>query len=409
MISPFELKTTRCLAVFIVLIAGMAFCHEASFAQESSTTGLTSKQRYTQALKKARQLVKELRGISLRFFDSSLAESYEWKEKWPEAVKELSEHKLVLQQATLDWFFECEEPDLELVDIASAVSNEVYVAGDMELTWKLLHKIRHFLPEEDKNNIVLIRRMALVAIKSNRFEGAIEFLRHPDAKASTEELESQLDKNLLMLCPLFIGKWEKEQALLDKEKEADDLPRVKFELTTGDVVVELFENEAPETVANFISLVESGFYDEALFHLVIDGVAAQAGVYSRVKKDPLNYVVKDESRLPKSRSHFVGSLSMVGNKGGRGPASSVFAITMVPTPDLDWDGTEEDEDSQVVFGRVVSGMKNVMALPATLEIDPETEEKKTIRDAERSFINKATVIRKRDHEYTFEKIRVEDE
>lgn len=406
MISPFELKTTRCLAVLIALIAGMAFFSETAFAQDA-TKGLSAKERYEQAVKKGRELAKELRTISVRFFDSSLAESYEWKAKWPEAAKELSEHKLVLQQATIDWFLECEKPDLELVDIVSAVSNEVYIAGDMELAWTLLQKIRQFLPEKD--NIMLLRRMALVAIKTNRFDGAIEFLRNPDSKASIEELEFQIDKNLLMLCPLFIGKWEEEKAIRDKELEADDLPRVKLDTSNGEVIVELFENEAPETVANFISLVESGFYNDSVFHLVVDGVVAQTGIYSRVRKDPLKYVIKNESREPSVRSHFVGSLSMVGNKGGQGQASSVFAITMVPTPDLDWDGTEEDEVSQTVFGRVVSGMQNVMAMEATLEIDEETEEKKHIRDAKPSFINKATVLRKRNHEYTFEKIRIEDE
>ena len=178
--------------------------------------------------------------------------------------------------------------------------------------------------------------------------------------------------------------------------------------STGDVVVELFENEAPEAVASFITLVESGFYDDSVFLPVVSSVVAQTGYYNRTKKDPMDYTIKNESRLPSARDHFVGSLSMVGNKGGRGDASSIFAIMMVPNPDLDWDRTEEDEVSQTVFGRVVSGMDRVFALPATVEIDPETLEEKPIRNSNPGYIVKATVIRKRDHQYTFEKTRIEN-
>ena len=62
-------------------------------------------------------------------------------------------------------------------------------------------------------------------------------------------------------------KVEAEMALRATEKEVDDLPRVKIETTKGTIVVELFENEAPNTVANFVSLVESHFYDGTPFHL----------------------------------------------------------------------------------------------------------------------------------------------
>lgn len=429
MISPFEMKTTRCLAVVLGLVfVGLTLQNvfwgfddpdsevmrdrgdvplpvEVALVQES-TEGPPSKLRYHKELEKGRQLAKELREISLRFFDSSLAESYEWKAKWPEATKKLKDHKPVLQEAAIDWFLECESPDVKLVEIASAISNEVYIAGDMEMAWTLLQKIRQFIPQKD--DILLLRRIALVAVKTNRYEQAVEFLSKPGAKDSIEELESQVDKNLLIMCPLMIEKWNAEKPVRDKELEADDLPRVKLEMSTGDVVVELFENEAPEAVASFITLVESGFYDDSVFLPVVSSVVAQTGYYNRTKKDPMDYTIKNESRLPSARDHFVGSLSMVGNKGGRGDASSIFAIMMVPNPDLDWDRTEEDEVSQTVFGRVVSGMDRVFALPATVEIDPETLEEKPIRNSNPGYIVKATVIRKRDHQYTFEKTRIEN-
>jgi len=50
-------------------------------------------------------------------------------------------------------------------------------------------------------------------------------------------------------------------------------------------------------------------------------------------------------------------------------------------------------------------MKHIMALPVTMEIDEETQEQSEIKDVTPGYIEKATIIRKRDHEYTYEKIR----
>lgn len=86
-----------------------------------------------------------------------------------------------------------------------------------------------------------------------------------------------------------------------------------------------------------------------------------------------------------------------------------FAITLLPNPDLDWDGTDEDTNAQTAFGRVISGLKHVAALPVTMEIDPETEEQKTLKVGKPGLIEKATVIRKREHDYKFEKIRSDEE
>ncbi len=76
----------------------------------------------------------------------------------------------------------------------------------------------------------------------------------------------------------YQGFWKQEQELRQKEAAADDLPRVKLTTTKGDIVIELFENEAPETVGNFLSLVKKGFYDGLTFHRVIAGFMAQAAV-----------------------------------------------------------------------------------------------------------------------------------
>ncbi|MBL9123637.1 MAG: peptidylprolyl isomerase, partial [Planctomycetaceae bacterium] len=71
--------------------------------------------------------------------------------------------------------------------------------------------------------------------------------------------------------------WKKEQELRAKEGEADDLPRVVLKTNRGDITLELFENEAPNTVANFVALVDKKFYDGLPFHRVLRGFMAQGG------------------------------------------------------------------------------------------------------------------------------------
>ena len=62
----------------------------------------------------------------------------------------------------------------------------------------------------------------------------------------------------------------------DKE-EKEKLPQVLLKTNKGDILLELYEDEAPNTVANYISLVEKGFYDGTKFHRVIAGFMAQGG------------------------------------------------------------------------------------------------------------------------------------
>jgi cyclophilin family peptidyl-prolyl cis-trans isomerase len=184
--------------------------------------------------------------------------------------------------------------------------------------------------------------------------------------------------------------WAAESAIRDAEKKADDLPRVKITTTKGDIVVELFENEAPNAVANFISLVEKKFYDGIAFHRVLPGFMAQGGDPLTKDADPRNdgtggpgYTIKCECTSPKARMHFRGSLSMA--HAGPDTGGSQFFLTFVPTTGLDGKHT--------VFGRVIEGFD---VLDQLQRIDPEQPNPNIKPDV----ITNATVIRKRAHEYT---------
>jgi len=175
-------------------------------------------------------------------------------------------------------------------------------------------------------------------------------------------------------------KVEGEMAIRASEKNEDDLPRVKIETTKGTIVVELFENEAPNTVANFVSLVESHFYDGTPFHRVIPGFMAQGGDPTGTGTSGPGYTIACECDLPNARKHFLGSLSMA--HAGKDTGGSQFFLTFAPTEHLDGRHT--------VFGRVIEGFDILPKITRT-----EGPQARPSKDK----ILKAEIIRKRDHEY----------
>jgi cyclophilin family peptidyl-prolyl cis-trans isomerase len=180
--------------------------------------------------------------------------------------------------------------------------------------------------------------------------------------------------------------WEEEKAIREKEAKADDLPRVKLETSKGTIVVELFENEAPGTVGNFISLVEKKFYDGLTFHRVLPGFVAQGGDPTGDGTGGPGYKIYCECDKPDARLHFRGSLSMA--HAGPNTGGSQFFLTFQPTLHLNHHHT--------VFGRVIEGFD---VLAKIQRRDPSRP-----NPPPPDKIVKAEVIRKRNHEYKPNKV-----
>ena len=175
----------------------------------------------------------------------------------------------------------------------------------------------------------------------------------------------------------------RELVLRSNEAAADDLPRVKLTTSKGDIVLELFENDAPETVGNFISLVKDGYYDGLTFHRVLDGFMAQGGCPTGDGTGGPGYNIRCECYKPEYRRHFTGSLSMAKGRA-RNTGGSQFFLTFVRTDELDGKHT--------VFGRVVDGMdivNSIQRFDASVSNDALTPD----------VIKKAEVLRDRGHEY----------
>lgn len=116
---------------------------------------------------------------------------------------------------------------------------------------------------------------------------------------------------------------------------------VTIKTTKGDIHLDLFADQAPLTVANFINLSSRGYYDGLKFHRVIPDFMVQGGCPNGTGTGGPGYKFKDEF-TKKLRHDAPGKLSMA--NAGKGTNGSQFFITHVPTPWLD--------DAHTIFGAV---------------------------------------------------------
>lgn len=123
------------------------------------------------------------------------------------------------------------------------------------------------------------------------------------------------------------------------------MKKVIFETEKGTMVAELFEKDAPGTVANFEKLVKEGFYDGLTFHRVISDFVIQGGCPQGSGMGGPGYTIKCEVENNPNK-HLRGSLSMA--HAGRDTGGSQFFVCHSPQPHLDGNHT--------VFGKVIEGL-----------------------------------------------------
>jgi len=236
-----------------------------------------------------------------------------------------------------------------------------------------------------------------IAARSAFLDGRYDrVMKHYNAFVELNGVEKldKIDNVIASFLEVYPDYWKKEQELRDAEAKADDLPRVLMETTRGPVTIELFENEAPNTVANFIKLAEDGYYDGADFYQVVDDFIAMGGDPVGDGTSTTGRFLPDEHQNPNSRQFFRGSLSMAKipdprdkNKYVPNSASSQFAIALMPYISLD--------NQQTVFGRIIDGME---AVSTFRRIDPTEKKEKSIQMPPDRIIS-MKVIRKRPHSY----------
>ena len=156
---------------------------------------------------------------------------------------------------------------------------------------------------------------------------------------------------------------------------SEKLPKIQIQTERGNITIEMFEDEAPNTVANMISLIEKGYYDGLNFHRVIPDFMIQGGCPHGTGTGGPGYDFDDEC-APDRRHDSAGVLSMA--NAGPGTNGSQFFITHGPTPHLDGKHT--------VFGKVTEGQ----------EVVDEIKQGEVMQTV--------VVLQKHDHVYEVEKL-----
>ena len=237
--------------------------------------------------------------------------------------------------------------------------------------------LKHGFKNDQLNNLYGIAAFALARV--DEAEKYLELAK----KAGTIDEAGQ---KCLFQAPDYKALWVKEQQIRAAEAKAGDLPRVLLKTNKGDIELELFENEAPNTVANFIQLVEQGYYNGLTFHRVIRNFMAQGGCPKGDGTGGPGYSIPCECYQPNARMHFRGTLSMA--NAGRDTGGSQFFLTFLPTGHLNGKHT--------VFGRVVNGLDVL----AELQIrDPNAA-----NPPSPDRILEAKVLQKRHHPYEPKKL-----
>lgn len=139
-------------------------------------------------------------------------------------------------------------------------------------------------------------------------------------------------------------------------------PVVQLNLAQGPISVQLDPDKAPVTVQNFLNYVNSSFYDNTLFHRVIENFVIQGGGYSPGDPNPVEKAPTQPPIVLESNNGLTnvrGSLAMA-RTSAPDSATSQFYINVVDNPLLDY--KSEQEPGYAVFGTVISGLDVVDAI-----------------------------------------------
>ncbi|MDP3673421.1 MAG: peptidylprolyl isomerase [Telluria sp.] len=136
---------------------------------------------------------------------------------------------------------------------------------------------------------------------------------------------------------------------------AAELPKVSLKTSMGEIVLELDQEKAPKTVANFLQYVKTGHYKGTIFHRVIDGFMIQGGGYdvNMVEKRTGKPVSNEASNGLRNVSYSVA----MARTADPHSATAQFFINVADNAALDYPG--RDGFGYTVFGKVVQGQEVV--------------------------------------------------
>ncbi|MCS7305955.1 MAG: peptidylprolyl isomerase [Thermoguttaceae bacterium] len=400
-----------------VIVCGTALCWAVEIVAfqkpnrpplESSAGGSSSvEEDFQKIFREWKNLLEQLRRLVEEY---SIADPARRAEILPNYRQQLQHSEALLPrlvEAAEKAYRHSPQPESQLQEFLLAYFYERVAQDDYEIAYR----IGSLLLQRGCQDRRLTNMTAYAAFCVNQYDEAWQLFQKAKAEGKYRPLDRKDVLNatveeFLRNPDSFREAWQRELKFRQAEQQADNLPRVRLRTNRGDLVVELFEDQAPNTVANFISLVERGFYNGLTFHRVIEGFMAQTGCPKGDGTGGPGYAIACECYQPNRRQHFRAVLSMA--HAGRDTGGSQFFITFVPTPHLDsridpkTGQPELDPETSrpyvghTVFGRVIEGMEVLAKIQRRSPTNPDAPPADKIL--------KAVVLRKRPHPYVPQKI-----
>ncbi len=333
-----------------------------------------------------KSLVAELWILQITFRKGDESQRAEIKEQWKRLMEEGDALEVRLLRAAEEAFVEAPNTDQQITELLVDVL--VWHVEFPTDKYEEALRLGKLLIDHDCHDKRIYSPAGIGAFGSGDFDAAETYFKLAEEKV----VNSDAGKQRLEEIPYYQREWPLEREIRAAEAKADDLPRVLLKTSQGDVTIELFENEAPNTVANFISLVNKGYYDGLTFHRVLSGQMAQGGCPNGDGTGGPGYHIPCECYQSNRRLHFRGSLSMA--HSGRDTGGSQFFLTFLPTRHLDGFHT--------VFGRVVRGLDVLSKLqrrdpgkgPENLPQPDKIIEAKVLRDRGHPYVPKTLPLEK---------------
>ncbi len=148
--------------------------------------------------------------------------------------------------------------------------------------------------------------------------------------------------------------------LLPFSAKAAENPRVEIKTSMGDIVLELYPEQAPKTVENFLNYVKSGHYDGTIFHRVINGFMIQGGGFdSSMKQKTAKATVENEAKNGLKNEPYTVAMARTAAPHS---ASAQFFINVNNNTALNYPA--HDGWGYAVFGKVVQGQQTVDKIKA---------------------------------------------
>ena len=368
-------KLSRML-VIVVLLTTSCFA--------TGQTPSNARAEFDQTFGQWKQLLDDMRMLQVKANHSDDAALPELQKQYDELLKQGEGFIPKLRDAAIAVYKLAPNEDREITrwlsDISTDYMNSDRYAEAMPALYTLM--------EGQTTDPTIPGLAGITAFANHDFAAAKGFFQ----KALNNGVLSSLGQQLALEADNYVEYWKTEQELRESTENATEdkkLPLVKMVTSKGEILLELFEDEAPETVGNFVNLVEKGFYNGLVFHRVLGSFMAQGGCPKGDGSSGPGYMIYSEYPRSDSRKHFTGSISMANI--GRDTGGSQFFLTFLPTPHLNGGHT--------VFGRVIEGLE---VLPKLQRRDPDKSADLAIQPDK---IISAEVLRKRDHKYVPRKVK----